>query len=273
MKKPRLGLIIALVTLVVVLIIGSVVAIAAVNNNQVIANTNAQATTTAQKNAGASVTAQNNAGATATANVQATAQAQAQATASVVAANPDPYPFGGQISLIDPLRTNNSSEANWDEGSTNVGVCSFNNAAYHVTSTRKGTFKDCPERNVSLQNFVLELQMTITQGDCGGILFRANLNIQEFYQWEVCRDGAWRFYTYFNGSGGMAPLPKGTYTPLSTNTLAIVANGSQIVLYINGQQMNNFTNATYTSGNIALIATDRNNSTSVTYTSLRVWTL
>lgn len=259
-KRPLSMRIIAQVVLIIALIAASISIIAAVSNAQATGAANAQASATA----------------IAQSNLQATAHTQstayAQATANVVAANPDPYPFGGQIKFIDLLH--NNSATGWDELRNNTGTCSFKNGAYHVTSTWSGYFTSCFERNVPLQDFVVEVQMTIVQGgDCGGIIFRANPSISEFYQWEVCQNGSWNFFTYFNSSGGEKSQANGQFSAQATNTLAVAAKGSQITLYVNGEQMKTVTVTSYSSGDIAMMATDRNNQTDVAYTSLRVWTL
>lgn len=232
--------------------------------------------TTSNGSPSGTILAQTQNTATANANMQATATAiaqnNAQATASVIAANPDPYSFGGRIRLIDPLR-DNSRGAGWDEGSTDVGTRSFNNGSYYVASPRPGYFNDGFERNIIFQNFVAEVQMTIVQGDCGGILFRANPDVSEFYNWTVCQNGMWDLYAYFSRSNGEAPIEYGTFSPLNINTLAVAASGSQIALYINGLQVREFTNTSFGAGNIGLIANNLKDSTLVAYNNLRVWTM
>jgi hypothetical protein len=72
--------------------------------------------------------------ATATAQVRATTTAQAKATASFIAANPNPYPGGGTLVLLDPLR-DNSKGYNWDE---NIGqkICHYSHF-FAVRQTHK----------------------------------------------------------------------------------------------------------------------------------------
>ena len=58
-----------------------------------------------------------------------------------------------------------------------------------------------------------------------------------------------------------------------SNTIAIVANGTNIDLYINSTKVDSATDAAYSSGQIGLIASTINNRTEAVYTNLKLWVL
>ncbi len=128
--------------------------------DQATAQAQDQATATAQAQGQATATAQAVASATAQAQDQATATAQAAnanatATASVIAANPDPYPPGGGIlALLDPLRDNSQGHT-WDT----TANCAFNGGAYHVSAPDIHVFASCAAKSTNFSNFAYEVQM------------------------------------------------------------------------------------------------------------------
>ena len=162
----------------VLLIIGSVLAIASVNNTIATNNANATATTQSIANTNATVTTQSIIQATtqsiANANATATSQVIANSTATAIAANPDPYqPPGGTLALVDLL----SQPSVWENASdTNSGgQCQFVHGVYQISQPQPNKLYQCPEGN-QYSNFAFEVKMTINQGDCGGLSIRSQSN-------------------------------------------------------------------------------------------------
>jgi serine/threonine protein kinase len=270
-RPGRKPLLIVLAVVLLLIICGGIV-FAIINNSNTTAHNNAVATQQAQTNDGATATAAANA--TATAIAAATATAVANATATGVA-NPDPYQQGTTLALLDPL----SQQSQWaPQSSSNGGQCQFTSNAYQISQTQLSFFEICPSSQ-SYSNFVFEVHMTITQGDCGGITVRNNSSNTNLYLFDVCQDGNYYFVKYVSNSGGQATtLKSGTAAAINTganqsNVLAIVANGSTFQLYVNSQLIDSASDGAYSQGTIGLVADPRsNNQTIVTYQNARLWT-
>jgi serine/threonine protein kinase len=235
--------------------------------------TNQIATTQAE----AIATAQAIATDTAQTNATATAQAIATATASVVAASPDPYPpGGGTLALYDPLH-NESIGSGWDTGSIN---CTFTGHAYQVSAINIDHSQYCTARSTDFSNFAFEVQINILQGDVGGMIFRADAANNSYYIFFVGRNG---YYSLFACKSNICnSLVVSKFSPAikqglnQSNTIAVVATGTTITLYVNGKQLASMQDSTFTHGQIGVLASPAPNTshlTEVAYTNARVWTL
>jgi eukaryotic-like serine/threonine-protein kinase len=251
----------------------------ATNTAITLSNNNATATVQATANAGtATAAAQTHATATAQAIATATGVAQANATASVVAANPDPYPpTNGKLVVYDPLSTiTNSQWFNYTDSSFG-GHCGFTGGTYHLSQTQTHRFYECASTS-TFRNFAFEVQMRIISGDCGGLIFRSNSKGQ-LYLLSICQSGSYQFYMYPDFSGNnIKTLTDGSAPAIHTglnqlNTVAVVANGSQLDLYVNNQRIDSINDSTYSQGTIGMIANSISASTEVSYSNLKVWAL
>jgi len=244
-----------------------------------LSNNNATATVQATANA-VTATAAAQTHATATAQVMATATgvAQASATASVIAANPDPYPpTNGKLVLYDPLSTITNSEwFNYTDSSFG-GHCGFTGGTYHLSQAKTHRFYECASTS-TFRNFAFEVQMRINSGDCGGLIFRSNSKGQ-LYLLSICQSRSYQFYMYPDFSGNnIKTLTDGSAPAINTglnqlNTIAVVANGSQLDLYVNNQKIDSVNDSTYSQGTIAMIANSISAPTEVSYSNLKVWAL
>src|SRR6266567_2160397 len=238
---------------------------------------------TAIANANITATAAANAHATATtiARVNATATAasiaHATATASTIAANPNPYPPGvGTLALLDPLGDNRRGFS-WSENSTN---CVFTGGAYHVIAPDSRSSAYCTARSTNFVNFAYEVQMKIIKGDVGGIIFRANSTNNNFYLFYVSQAGSYELFlcpgitcNQLVASTPSTAINKGLN---ATNVVAVVATGTSITLYVNRQRVTSVNNATFSHGQIGVVASPFANAghpTEVVYSNARVWTL
>jgi len=119
--------------------------------------------------------------------------------------------------------------------------------------------------------------MTVIQGYCGGIAFRSTSQLESLYYFEVCSDRHYYFSIYQNHKLISTPI-KSTSSAIKlglnqSNTVAVVANGSQIDLYVNNQKINSATDTRYTQGNFFLIADNYGDQTEVSFNNMRLWTL
>ena len=209
----------------------------------------------------------------ATASPQVTPTTQVNATATFIAQNRNPYPpYTGTLVLNDPL-SDNSRGYQWGEGTDNTGGCQFTGGAYHVSVSNDAEI--CTARNTDVSNFAFEVQMTIMQGDCGGLVLRADLIQGNAYFLQVCANGYYRLFLIANEKAGSAPrFSAAMNTGLDqTNLIAIIANGNTITVYVNHHQIDTMSDSSYSHGLIGLGAFKKRLPTQVVYNDARVWSL
>ena len=207
----------------------------------------------------------------------ATATAQANLTATGVASH---YPFSNTVLLDDPLSVNNE-KYNWMETSTSTtgGSCAFTGSAYHVSETQSGYFNTCFAQNLQFTNFTYEVEMNISNGDAGGIVFRADSTKTKFYYLRFDQNGVFSLRLYVDGTGATSRLLKSgfspdiAFSPNETNTIAVVARNETIDLYLNQQLLTSVTDSTYSQGQIGVTADDSTDPTEVIFTHAKVWKL
>jgi transcriptional regulator with XRE-family HTH domain len=195
---------------------------------------------------------------------------------------PGYLPGNGALAFFDPLRE--ARESQWpsysNKDTTTGGACQFTGGAYHVSQAVNGYFTLCTTTRV-FSNFAFEVQLTITQGDCGGIAFR--LKKFEHYDFSICQNGESCITKFVSVSSSDAQslyccTSSAVHTGLGhQNKLAVVANGSTMTFYVNEQQIDQEQDSSYTSGKIALTANPFYNkdahATEVAYSNARLWTL
>lgn len=256
-RSPARAIILAVIALLIILAAAG--GFFLYHNNQVAQNnTNATATARTQAN--------NNATSTAQVATQATASANATATAAVTSH----YPPFTNVALFDPL-ANGSGSAQWATGNG----CQFSGGSYQVSIARAGFNQYCFAGGTNFSDFAYQVNMTITQGDCGGLIFRAS-DTSNFYIYEVCQQGQYNAAVEVNGSFTGASNVKSSsaiHKGLNQeNTIAVVIQGNTINLYANGQQIDTVTDSTFTQGQVGVFANDVNSTTAVKYSSALVWT-
>lgn len=263
-RRGRGGVIIAVVIALVVIIGGSIFGVVAYNNNQATIHANATATALANAHAQATSTA--------------VTQANISATATSIASN---YPFSNNLVLSDPL-VDNSKGVNWDNKQS-IG-CFFSGSAYHVTENKSGFYNTCAALNTNYSDFTFESEMVIKQGGngaAGGFIFRADENGSKYYRLSIDNTGSYFILVIVDttGTGGNARILKqGTASSFTTgfdqtNTLGIVARGSQYSFYVNGQPVTSFTDGTYSHGQIGFDVDYGTSATDVAFTNAKVWKL
>lgn len=185
----------------------------------------------------------------------------------------NPYPPNiGTLALNDPLR-DNSNGYFWDEGSdASAGwACGFIDGAYHVKTAVPAQFHFCTATATNFSNFAYEVQMTILNGNCGGITFRTDRNLSEYY-FRICTDGSYELFVYTNFTEILARGDISVAEKVE-NLIAVVANGNTITLYVNNSQIDTVTDNTFSQGKIGLAVDGINSPTEVAFRNARVWTL
>lgn len=262
-RKRNPLLTIVLVAIALLVIIGAISTFLLVRNNQVATdNRNSTATASAQ---------QGNANATGTAMSQATGQANA--TASAQAQNANPYTNGGTLAMEDALKDNSGGHG-WEEDAN----CQFKENVYEVNESHQNTFFTCDAKSTNYNNITFEVSLKIIQGDCAGTAFRANLSNDAEYFFEMCQDGTYDLVMY-DGTNAKYLINNTSSSAIKSgigqiNTLGVVANSSNIQLFINGTSVDQTQDSTYSGGSIGLLAINHSSSsTLVAFAGVRVWTL
>jgi Domain of Unknown Function (DUF1080) len=214
----------------------------------------------------------------ATAIARATSFAQATAQAAAI---PNPYPPNtGNLVLNDPLR-DNSQGHNWQVAATQGNnACQFAGRAYQSannnasTNLYSGTV--CFAEQTDFSNFTFQVQITLVQGLCGGIVFRGDSNANNFDRFMMCSNAWYDFRQCSRGycdvvfANGLSPVVNTSLG--ATNTLAVVANGAAITIYVNGKQVVSATDSGFSQGQIGLVTSGYNSTLTVaTFRNAMVW--
>jgi len=251
------------------------------------AQLHAQATATAQtilaNDAHATSTVNAQATGTAVAYSNATATAQAQATAQVQATTTALQAIYTQATQGAPT-LNSSLTAqdayNWDvNNTTDGGGCGFNAGTYHSTLFSKNFYFPCFAHASNFSNFAFQVQMTINQGDEGGLVFRSNSNtdLAQYYLFSITQTGGYRLEVSKDSTHNTS-LAQDTSTAIKTgtgqlNTLTVVAKGSTLYLYINKQYVGSASDSTYSAGVLGVFASNASTTTDVSFSNAQVWAL
>jgi DNA-binding XRE family transcriptional regulator len=214
------------------------------------------------------------------ATTQANKATRVQASKTAIAQYPGYLSGKGTLAFFDPLSREEGSK--WSTDNTQVFdlSCRFTGGAYHVSQQPDGYFAWCPAPD-RVSNFAFEVQLTIVQGDCGGIIFRIE-NPEHLYFFAICQDGHHDVEKFAGPNSSDRQL---LYVNTSSvvhrglgrqNKIAVVASGSTMTYYVNEQQIDQEQDSSYTSGKIALIANPYpggGHATEVVYSNARLWIL
>jgi hypothetical protein len=240
---------------------------------QTILANNARATNVANTQATGTAVAFSNV--TATAQTQATAQVQATTTALQAIYT---QATQGAPALSSSLAAQDND--NWDvNDTTDGGGCGFNAGTYHATLFSKNFYFPCFARASNFSNFAFQVQMTINQGDEGGLVFRSNSNtdLAEYYLFSITQTGSYRLVVSKDSTHNTS-LAEDASTTIKTgtgqpNTLTVVAKGNILYLYINKQYVGSASDNTYSAGVLGVFASDASTTTDVSFSNAQVWTL
>ncbi len=207
-----------------------------------------------------------------------TSQATVHASPTVkssLTAQPNPYPpHTGSLVLNDPLKDNNKGYS-WDTGTFARGSsCTFTGDSYHVAVSMQGPVFACNAEAVNFADLTYEVQMTILKGDRGGLFFRQVGTQGPYYYFSMKTDGSYELDS-FTGSTSLV-LQQGTSPAIKTglnqtNLLAVVAQGSSITAYINGQNITQVSDSTTSHGLIGLAADATDQPAEVAFINAKVW--
>lgn len=209
----------------------------------------------------------------------------------------DPYPPYNHVLLLDESLSNVDNGSDWVVDSGSAGGCAFTNGAYHVTERQPGYLQWCLSNYSDFYDFTYEVQMTIRNGNCGGIIFRANAQADSYYYYEVCKPNSYALYflqfpVQLSASNSAKLLPtsqvrlllRGINPGLHTDSnlsilITVVAITDTFALYLNHQKVGAVTDSTISYGVIGVAAHETNlidashAATDIAFSNVKVWIL
>jgi serine/threonine protein kinase len=271
------------ILLVIFIIVASGVGIFALSNNQ-------------------KAQLQHNVAATRVVAKAATAKALTQSiqASQTAVAGADPYlaTNGGVLVFDDPLTSNkNSWQVGPDATGITAGKCEITDQGYQVDAPSVAP-TPCFQTTQSFTNFAYQVNLTFTaigqSYSGGGIIFRSSSDFKQYYYFEIFGSGTYTLQkctefgcsNYMDGYTLGKPIVSAFHTGINvTNTLAVVANGNTIDLFVNKQKISEVTDqisTPYTAGSIGVLATAGNDlgvdtadntATTAIFSNAKVWKL
>lgn len=213
---------------------------------------------------------------TQTANFDATDTANEQATAEVYQNIYQKATYGTPF-LTDPL--SKQSSANWDTY-TDPGqdACVFKDGSYHNQEIAPHFFHTCLENTSGYEDFALQVDMTIVSGDYGGIIFRGKDGFFYFVEIDLSGEYALFKWDYQKSSDSSIRLSSGSTGYMlpgnnQVNQLTLIVEGSTFYLYVNQHYTDTFTDRSFASGWIGLVADSDEDATDVAFSNEKLWLL
>jgi hypothetical protein len=138
-------------------------------------------------------------------------------------------------------------------------------------------FIACNAEATTFGELAYQVQMTILKGDRGGIFFRQVGSQGPYYYFSITVTGSYELDASTDGKN-LTILRKGTSSAIKTglnqsNLLAVVAQGSMIDLYVNGQHIDQISDTTSSSGLIGVAADASHQPAEVAFSNAQVWAL
>ncbi|GCE06803.1 nSTAND1 domain-containing NTPase [Dictyobacter aurantiacus] len=181
------------------------------------------------------------------------------------------FPYTGSLVIDDQLSSRDHSA--WSE----YEYTRFVENAYRIKSVEHGI--QGVSAGIALKDFSFQVDMTILQGDAGGVAFRlASTRLQQYYVFGISRRGTYTFRLN-NGFKDSDVLKKGRSSAIHSglnqrNVLAVVAQGQTFDLYVNHVHIDTIKNDVLAQGFFGLVAIiDTPNLTEIAFKNARVWSL
>jgi hypothetical protein len=158
--------------------------------------------------------------------------------------------------------------ANWQVMQGNNANCGFQNGTYTASIATPNAFLPCAGLNTAGHNFAYQVDMTITQGDSGGIIGRGDGSAG--LRFRVGSDGT---FDLVNGQATLISSASSSAikSGKQTNTLLMAVEDKDIYLYVNGQYLGHTSDTFTGGGHFGFMAVDFGHATSVSYRNVKIW--
>ncbi|GCE05485.1 toll/interleukin-1 receptor domain-containing protein [Dictyobacter aurantiacus] len=153
----------------------------------------------------------------------------------------NPYGKSNKLVVNDALdtTTRTSSDNGWENLNNEKALsCQFSNQSYMLSTHGPG---NCLATRTSYKDLTYQIQMTITQGQAGGLIFRANISPQAYFKFIITVNGNYIIERNDNNNldyqiqGGFSPAIKQGLN--QANLIAISATGQTLDFYVNLQHV------------------------------------
>jgi hypothetical protein len=151
-----------------------------------------------------------------------------------------------------------------------------------VSITAANQHTACLSRKAEFKNFAYQAQMTLLNGDAGGIVFRSDSAVSTFYRFIIDSTGAYRLFSCKGcpgnqNAGTLLVSADMGIKANQPNTLTVIAINNTIDVYINGQFVKSVNDATSGAGNLGVYAGTFTQAymhpTEVAFSNVKVWAL
>ncbi len=174
-------------------------------------------------------------------------------------------------SIVDPLTGPSANQ--WEIAN---GACYFSNGTYNVAQNVSGYRTQCRLLSQSFDDFALQVDMNMLNGDFGGIAFyvspQDNLNVG--YRFTLTVNGQWSLVAASGtnpqaiASGSAVTFRPGYNT---NNNIAIIVVNKNIYAYVNDAIVVVYATNTNASGLIGFYVYESANPTVVAFSNARIW--
>jgi hypothetical protein len=179
----------------------------------------------------------------------------------------------------DPL-SSMQSQTSWQTLSQG-SACTFSGGALHAKGPQ-GAFDGCLDIADTYNNFAVQVQMTIIQGDAAGIAFRADPVGGKSYLFAITPQSAYSLSAIQNGTNSTSVqgkyLTAGNSQAINTgynrsNQVTVIARDSNIYLYINQQYLTTISDTTSSAGMIGAFVAAKSSPGDAAFSNLKIWKL
>lgn len=205
----------------------------------------------------------------------------AQATMTAIASAPqNASQLYQQVTSQTPAFTDSLQDATvsqWAVSTKPTYGCEIESDGLHLYVKDTGRFTYCTSGRGKFSNFAFQVEMKILSGAGGGVTFRGDTLAGNIYYFHVYPDGSYHIYIEQNHKL-TTELGEGTISSFiagfgQKNTLAVIAQGSQLYFYANQKFITKVQDSTYSNGYVGVLAADSTTATEVVYTNARIWIL
>ncbi|MBO0790545.1 MAG: toll/interleukin-1 receptor domain-containing protein [Ktedonobacteraceae bacterium] len=168
--------------------------------------------------------------------------------------------FSDRLDHQSPLRWSNDGK-----------IALFEQGAYHLYIREQNVYRCGWAQEIDLGNVAFQAEMTILEGDGGGMVFRAGQNEPSGYRFSVSRYGSHCIY----GKTVLTQLsaPKADLNHIYL--LTVIARNSSLLLYVNKKCIASIVDDSATSGRIGFMAVNHatQDQAHVIFRNAQVWNL
>jgi hypothetical protein len=184
----------------------------------------------------------------------------------------------GNPVINDALQAQSSS--NWAEGLADGGntSCGFAGGVYHV-KVAAGYLRNCNASATNFSNLAFQVEMSVISGHSGGLFMRADTNGSGYY-FRISTDGTYWGKSVQNKQNAedFTSLFAGHTAAVKTgnnqfNQITVIAQGSELVMYVNQQFIAQISDDTYKSGQIGVYADSDASGSEIVFRNVQVWKL